>query len=1133
MPTPTPVPSPAPPSRAIRVFISSTFRDMQAERNELLKFVFPELRKRCEARGVGWSEVDLRWGITDEAQGEVLSICLEEIHKCRPYFLGILGERYGWVADDLPQEVMETHPWVAEDRLRSVTELEILHGVLNNPNMTGQAFFYFRSPAFLETLPPQSVGEYRESPSPGEIEHLGAKAAERRADERRRRLAQLKDRIRAGGLPVREDFADARALGELVLADLGRVIDEQFPPGSEPDPLQRQAADHEGFARSRAQVYIGRPGAFDALDAHVQHEGPPLIVVGESGLGKSALLSNWALGYRELHPEDFVLMHFVGATPHSTDWAAMLRRLLAELARRFNLELALPVQPEALRAAFAQGLGLAAEKGRTVLIVDGLDQLEDRDGARELAWLPAELPPNIRLIASSLPGPSLEEVRRRAFAELEVQPLTADERGRLIVEYLAQFAKALSPARVERIAAAPQTANPLFLRAMLEELRLFGVHERLDERLAHYLSAESIPDLYQRILERYESDYDRQRAGLVRQAMCWLWAARRGLHEAELLDLLGDPGARLPGALWSPLYLAAEGSLVSRSGLIGFFHDYLRRAVEARYLPSDEEQCAAHRNLAAYFDGRDPGVRRLEELPWQLSRAHDWPALAATLGDPEFLVQAWDRDEFEVQAYWGEIERNTDRHIPDAYQTVLDDPLQHPNVVWRLAPLLSQAGYPTQALSLYEPLIDECRRTGDERQLALSLGNAAAIRMALGDPVRALRDMEEEAAICERLGDPRGHARSLHNQANVLHIQGELTRAEAMYRQLEGVWRLLEDRVSLALSLGNRANVLRERGDLDEALSLYREKEQICRETGQHIELGNALDGQAAVLVTRGQPRQALELLEKEEALLREHGNRSFLPTCLGNQGIARLELGDGAGAMRLFRQQEELCRQLGDRKGLAEALGRLGPIKAASGDVSGAMLDYDQVEAISRELGLKGELQACLGNRAMILRARGDLDGAMRLHQEKAELCRELGNRKSLGIALGNIANILAQRGDLRAALDLQRQKEAIDRDLGNIAGLAHGLGNQANILEDLGDAEGALDRLVEQEALLRQLGNPEKLSRSLVAASSVLIKSLGRRQDALPKLEEARQLARTAGAGQLADQVDQIIRLAEGSND
>ena len=67
--------------RVIRVFVSSTFRDMHAEREELVKRVFPQLRKMCEQRGVMWGEVDLRWGITDEqsAEGKVLPICLEEI----------------------------------------------------------------------------------------------------------------------------------------------------------------------------------------------------------------------------------------------------------------------------------------------------------------------------------------------------------------------------------------------------------------------------------------------------------------------------------------------------------------------------------------------------------------------------------------------------------------------------------------------------------------------------------------------------------------------------------------------------------------------------------------------------------------------------------------------------------------------------------------------------------------------------------------------------------------------------------------------------------------------------------------------------------------------------------------------
>ena len=54
--------------RLIRVFVSSTFRDMQAERDELVKFIFPQLRRLCEQRGVTWGEVDLRWGITDVLQ---------------------------------------------------------------------------------------------------------------------------------------------------------------------------------------------------------------------------------------------------------------------------------------------------------------------------------------------------------------------------------------------------------------------------------------------------------------------------------------------------------------------------------------------------------------------------------------------------------------------------------------------------------------------------------------------------------------------------------------------------------------------------------------------------------------------------------------------------------------------------------------------------------------------------------------------------------------------------------------------------------------------------------------------------------------------------------------------------------
>ena len=54
--------------RVIRVFVSSTFRDMQAERDELVLKIFPQLRRLCEERGVTWGEIDLRWGLTDASE---------------------------------------------------------------------------------------------------------------------------------------------------------------------------------------------------------------------------------------------------------------------------------------------------------------------------------------------------------------------------------------------------------------------------------------------------------------------------------------------------------------------------------------------------------------------------------------------------------------------------------------------------------------------------------------------------------------------------------------------------------------------------------------------------------------------------------------------------------------------------------------------------------------------------------------------------------------------------------------------------------------------------------------------------------------------------------------------------------
>ncbi len=1007
-------PHAAPPSpRVVRVFVSSTFRDMQQERDELVKRVFPRLRRLCEQRGVVWGEVDLRWGVTDEqaAEGRVLPICLAEIRRCRPYFIGLLGERYGWVPDEIPTELAAQEPWLAQHLGHSVTELEILHGVLNDPEMAGHAFFYFRSPSYIDSLPVEEQPWHRE-PTPEETARYGAAEAHRRAREKRRKLESLKERIRAGGLPVREIYPTPQVLGELVLDDLTAVIDRLYPEGSEPDPLDREAAEHEAFARSRAGVYIGGERYFARLDAYAEGDGLPLVVQGESGLGKSALLANWALRYRDRIPgaPAVVLTHFIGAAPHSADWASMLRRLMRELQRRLGVEGTIPDQPDALRAAFANWLGMASVRGRVVLVLDGLNQLEDRDQAPDLVWLPPTIPANVRLLLSTLPGRPLDALAKRGWPALEVQPLALGERRRLIVDYLAQYTKALGQERAERLAAAPQCANPLYLRALLEELRLYGVHERLDERIGQTLAAGSVGQLYEKILERYEEDYERDRPGLVGEAMSLLWAARRGLSEAELLDLLGSEARPLPRAHWSPLYLAAEASLVDRSGLLGFLHDYLRQAVERRYVPSAEAQRAVHLRLADYFHGRGVlDTRRVDEEAWQLAQARAWERLYALLAGLPFFNAAWQADPFQVKAYWAQLEAGSPLRMVAAYREVLSAPGAHDSgTLWRLAQLLTDTGHPAEALSLNEFLVERNRASGDRANLAASLGN----------------------------------------QALNLHRRGELDAAMALYKEQERLCRELGDKDGLQSSLGNQGLIFYARDDLDTALALHKEVERLCREIGSTDGLSAALGNQANILYARGDLDGALALHREEERLCRETGNKQGLRASLGNQALILHACGDPAGAAALHRQVDQLCRDLGDKDGLWRSLNNEAQLLYEAGNLEAAMALLEEQEALCRELGDREGLAACLGNQALIHQARRDLDRALELLEQQERLCRELGNRDGLRASLENQLAIHSARGDLASAVPVLQDQERLCRELGDDEGLATALANQAFIL-------------------------------------------------------------------------------------
>ena len=93
--------------KTISFFISSTFRDMDFERDCLNTIVAPKLQEYYLRYGYNVRFFDLRWGVTtnDEEQVEkrekkILRTCFEAIDNCKPFFIALLGHRYGWIPEN-------------------------------------------------------------------------------------------------------------------------------------------------------------------------------------------------------------------------------------------------------------------------------------------------------------------------------------------------------------------------------------------------------------------------------------------------------------------------------------------------------------------------------------------------------------------------------------------------------------------------------------------------------------------------------------------------------------------------------------------------------------------------------------------------------------------------------------------------------------------------------------------------------------------------------------------------------------------------------------------------------------------------------------------------------------------------
>lgn len=999
-------------SSELRVFISSTFRDLQEEREYLVKKIFPEIRALCRARGVTFTEVDLRWGLTDEdvALGRIIRTCLEEIDRCRPYFIGITGERYGYVPElheiYRDPDLLARYPWIEDAMMEeaSIIDMEVRHGALNRKleaNDEWSRFFFRRERRSLEE--------------------------ENDAGEERGRLEDLKQRIRDAGLPV-EEFRDPVSLGEMVYDELVAIIKRDFADVKVLTPLEAERSRHRAFAASRTGAYIPNATYLKRLNDHAAGDNPPLVIYAESGSGKSSLVAYWAEHYRRKNPGAHVVEHYVGIGASDTDHLGVMRHLMSEIKESFGRSEEIPTDPEELARAFANWLGYARDEDRPsplIIIIDGLNQLQGN--ALSLSWLPATIPSNIRLVVTSTVEETLVHLRERGWGELGMQLLSEQEREAVVVRFLGQYHKALSIEQIRRVALDQKSSHPLFLRTILEELRLHGTHEHLDEQLDYYLETTGTEDVFQRVLERLESDFGTRE---VREVMSLLFIARFGLSEMELADITGFSRLKL-----SALVLGLDFHLVKRDGTLGFFHDYLRRAVEKRYLADKTKRRAINLRLAGYFEkGLRPllnttGLENIEvrgprELAWQLHEAQETKRLADVLSEiPWFMTFYTGETIYEVLGYWAELRESIDMELSykeslERWRGSRNDESEDLHVLKRVADLFEATTNWEGAIDLQRERLIVSQKVGDHSVEADVRSRLGWLHQMRGEYVMALEEFNRSCALYEETNNRRGLATVIGNMGIVYSSTGEFDRSMECYREQESICRDVDDRQGLSTVVGHIGVLLYQRGEHDRALECYEEQESICREFGDRHGIALAIGHRGLIYTQREEFDRALECYLQQEAICRELGNRFGISRAVGNIGIVHHERGEIDRALDCYQEMRDICRDIGNRHGLALAIGNIGVVYRDRGEHDRALECYREQLSICRELGDKGGLAQCIGNMGVLYENIGNIQHAIISLSQAIEDHRAISYKSSLIWWLQKLANILLDIASLNTSM-------------------------------------------------------------------------------------------------------------------
>ena len=274
----------------IRIFVSSTFKDMDVERDALRNLVVPRLNDHFVGLRVNIQLVDLRHSVEtdsqlsiEERENRVYDICMDEINSCKPFFLGLVGHRYGWIPNAMGSyakvQIPKDFP-IKEEEI-SVTISEFLHA-LNNQVLAGQALILMRDEKSYVGLPSTEVKDYVDEGKNGKL-----------ITAFRNYLAGHQDIF-----PVEEPYT-------LNLADIGGKSIEQWSKGvylklealinkhiGDSEALAEESfiKAQKSFINRHVNAFKGREDVIEECILALDERKSLYIYQAEHGLGQTALL---------------------------------------------------------------------------------------------------------------------------------------------------------------------------------------------------------------------------------------------------------------------------------------------------------------------------------------------------------------------------------------------------------------------------------------------------------------------------------------------------------------------------------------------------------------------------------------------------------------------------------------------------------------------------------------------------------------------------------------------------------------------------------------------------------------------------------------------------------------------------